>query len=37
MVIREPLGTVLAISPFNYPVNLAASEIGPAIMAGNTV
>ena len=37
MVIREPLGTVLAISPFNYPVNLAASKIGPAIMAGNTV
>ena len=37
MVIREPLGVVLAISPFNYPVNLAASKIGPAIMAGNTV
>ena len=37
VVTREPLGVVLAISPFNYPVNLAASKIGPAIMAGNTV
>ena len=36
-VTREPLGVVLAISPFNYPVNLAASKIGPALMAGNTV
>ena len=34
---REPLGVVLAISPFNYPVNLAASKIAPAIVAGNTV
>ena len=37
VVTREPLGVVLAISPFNYPVNLAASKIGPALMAGNTV
>ena len=36
-VSREPLGVVLAISPFNYPVNLAASKIGPALMAGNSV
>lgn len=36
-VSREPLGVVLAISPFNYPVNLAASKIAPAIIAGNTV
>ncbi|EHK2364284.1 TPA: NADP-dependent glyceraldehyde-3-phosphate dehydrogenase [Clostridium perfringens] len=36
-VTREPLGVVLAISPFNYPVNLAASKIGPALMAGNSV
>lgn len=34
---REPLGVVLAISPFNYPVNLAASKIAPALMAGNGV
>ena len=36
-VTREPLGVVLAISPFNYPVNLSASKIGPALMAGNTI
>ena len=34
---REPLGVVLAISPFNYPVNLAASKIAPALVTGNTV
>ena len=34
---RVPLGVVLAIPPFNYPVNLAVSKIGPALMAGNTV
>lgn len=34
---RVPLGTVLAISPFNYPVNLSVSKIAPALMGGNTV
>lgn len=34
---REPVGVVLAISPFNYPVNLAASKIAPALVGGNTV
>ncbi|WP_282802216.1 NADP-dependent glyceraldehyde-3-phosphate dehydrogenase [Secundilactobacillus kimchicus] len=34
---RVPLGVVLAIAPFNYPVNLAASKIAPALMAGNGV
>jgi len=37
MEIRVPLGTVLAIPPFNYPINLAVSKIGPALMAGNAV
>ncbi len=37
IVTREPLGVVLAISPFNYPINLAASKIAPAIVAGNSV
>lgn len=37
IVKREPLGTVLAISPFNYPINLAASKIAPALAMGNTV
>ena len=34
---RVPLGVVLAIPPFNYPVNLAISKIAPALVAGNTV
>lgn len=37
IVTREPLGVVLAISPFNYPVNLSASKIAPALVAGNSV
>lgn len=37
IVIREPMGVVLAISPFNYPINLSASKIAPALVAGNTV
>lgn len=37
IVRREPLGVVLAISPFNYPINLSASKIAPALMAGNSV
>ncbi|CAD7704305.1 unnamed protein product [Ostreobium quekettii] len=34
---RVPLGVVLCIPPFNYPVNLAVSKIAPALMAGNAV
>ncbi|WP_196591531.1 aldehyde dehydrogenase family protein [Pectinatus frisingensis] len=34
---RMPLGVVCAITPFNFPVNLACHKIGPAIAAGNTV
>lgn len=34
---RNPLGVVLAISPFNYPVNLSAAKIAPALISGNTV
>lgn len=37
IVNRVPLGVVLAIAPFNYPVNLAASKIAPALVAGNAV
>jgi acyl-CoA reductase-like NAD-dependent aldehyde dehydrogenase len=37
IVLREPIGTVAAIGPFNYPLFLAASKIIPAIAAGNTV
>ncbi|HEV5724687.1 TPA: NADP-dependent glyceraldehyde-3-phosphate dehydrogenase [Streptococcus pneumoniae] len=37
VVRREPVGIVLAIAPFNYPVNLSASKIAPALIAGNMV
>lgn len=37
IVNRVALGVVLAISPFNYPVNLSASKIAPALMAGNSI
>lgn len=34
---RVAIGTVLGITPFNYPVNLACHKIGPAIAAGNPI
>ncbi|KAG2500942.1 hypothetical protein HYH03_000767 [Edaphochlamys debaryana] len=37
LVSKVPLGVVLAIPPFNYPVNLAVSKLAPALMAGNAV
>jgi len=37
VVRREPVGVVLAIAPFNYPVNLSGSKITPALIAGNVV
>src|SRR3989338_2143167 len=35
--IRVPVGPICAISPFNFPLNLVAHKVGPAIAAGNTV
>ncbi|KAJ8450429.1 hypothetical protein Cgig2_002114 [Carnegiea gigantea] len=35
--LKIPLGLVLAIPPFNYPVNLAVSKIAPALIAGNSL
>ncbi len=32
--IRVPIGIVCAITPFNFPLNLAAHKVGPAIAAG---
>ncbi|MEW2626238.1 aldehyde dehydrogenase family protein [Streptomyces sp. NPDC048106] len=34
---REPLGVVGAITPFNFPLNLAVNKIAPALAAGNTI
>lgn len=34
---KYPIGPILAISPFNFPLNLALHKIIPAIATGNTV
>jgi len=36
-VLREPLGVVLAISPFNYPLYITSTKVIPALLAGNSV
>ncbi len=35
--VRRPVGVVAAISPFNFPLNLVAHKVAPAIAAGNSV
>jgi acyl-CoA reductase-like NAD-dependent aldehyde dehydrogenase len=35
--LREPLGVVAAIVPWNFPLLLAARKIAPALAAGNTI
>src|SRR5690606_37767309 len=35
--IRVPVGVVCAITPFNFPFNLTAHKVAPAIAAGNAV
>ncbi len=37
LVRRFPLGTILAITPFNFPLNLVAHKLAPAIAAGNSI
>ena len=37
MVIREPIGLIAAITPFNYPLNLVAHKVGPALAANNPI
>ncbi len=34
---RVPVGVVVAITPFNFPLNLVAHKLAPALVAGNTV
>jgi len=34
---RVPIGIILGITPFNYPINLACHKIGPAIASGNAI
>lgn len=35
--VREPIGVVGAITPFNDPLNLVAHKVGPALASGNAV
>jgi acyl-CoA reductase-like NAD-dependent aldehyde dehydrogenase len=35
--LRVPCGVVVAISPFNFPLNLMAHKVAPAIAAGNAI
>jgi glyceraldehyde-3-phosphate dehydrogenase (NADP+) len=35
--LRVPVGVVVAITPFNFPLNLAAHKVAPALAAGNAV
>ncbi|MBI4428600.1 MAG: aldehyde dehydrogenase family protein [Ignavibacteriales bacterium] len=35
IVRRYPLGIILCIAPFNYPLNLVAHKVAPAIASGN--
>jgi acyl-CoA reductase-like NAD-dependent aldehyde dehydrogenase len=34
---RRPVGVIVAISPFNFPLNLVAHKVAPAIASGNTI
>ena len=37
IVRRFPIGVITAISPFNFPLNLVAHKVAPALASGNTV
>ncbi len=37
MTVREPLGVIGAITPFNFPLNLALHKVAPALAGGNAV
>ncbi|MGH2581897.1 MAG: aldehyde dehydrogenase family protein, partial [Anaerolineales bacterium] len=36
-VLRVPLGPIVGISPFNFPLNLVAHKVAPALAAGNPI
>jgi succinyl-CoA reductase len=35
--VRDPIGTVVGIGPFNFPLNLLSHKVAPALAAGNPV
>jgi gamma-glutamyl-gamma-aminobutyraldehyde dehydrogenase len=36
-ILREPLGVIGAVTPWNFPLTQASGKIAPALAAGNTV
>jgi len=36
-LVREPIGPIAAITPFNFPVNLVAHKLSPAMAVGNSI
>ncbi len=37
MIVREPLGVVACVLPWNFPLMMVAWKLGPALAAGNSV
>lgn len=37
LVVKRPLGVVVAIVPWNFPTTLLANKLGPALVCGNTI
>src|SRR5690606_28117702 len=37
LVVRDPVGVVAAITPWNYPLHQTVAKLAPALAAGNTV
>jgi len=37
MIVKQPMGVVGAIVPWNFPLSLLGNKLGPALVAGNTV
>lgn len=37
IIVREPIGVVGAVTPFNFPLTLVAHKVAPALAGGNTV
>ena len=37
MVLKQPMGVCAAIAPWNFPITLMGTKLGPALVSGNTV
>jgi gamma-glutamyl-gamma-aminobutyraldehyde dehydrogenase len=37
LILREPIGVVAAVLPWNFPAMMLAWKLGPALAAGNSV